>query len=144
MMKKNNRINLALTAVTVHNVEYTHWKVHLETIHLFQNRSPTQCVHMLPISLLLITLQVAQMIKKNNRMEEALTAVTGHTREQIRLDFQRDFYLSAAEAVQYGVIDKMLLPRDKSRKMEATKDLQVCCCCMHAYMYMWLLQSLGT
>ncbi|KAG5175065.1 Clp protease-domain-containing protein [Tribonema minus] len=71
-----------------------------------------------------IGIEVGQMVKKNNRMEEALTAITGHTRDKIRADFQRDFYLSAAEAVQYGVIDKVLMPRDKTRKMESTKDLQ--------------------
>jgi Clp protease len=47
------------------------------------------------------------MINKNNKMEEALARITGHAREKVRADLQRDFYLSAAEAVQYGIIDKV-------------------------------------
>ncbi|CAN0478287.1 unnamed protein product, partial [Phaeothamnion confervicola] len=48
-------------------------------------------------------------------MEEALVRITGHSETKIHEDLQRDFYLSAAEAVQYGIIDKVLLPRDKMR-----------------------------
>lgn len=49
-------------------------------------------------------------------MEEALQRITGHTVAKIREDFQRDFYLSSSEAVQYGIIDKVLLPREKTRQ----------------------------
>jgi Clp protease len=74
--------------------------------------------HLLIMILLLLLLlcmrlcQVSQMINKNMTMEEALARITGHSREKVRADLQRDFYLSAAEAVQYGIIDK------------------VCCMCM--------------
>jgi Clp protease len=69
---------------------------------------------MVPLLLLLCMrlCQVSQMINKNMKMEEALARITGHSREKVRADLQRDFYLSAAEAVQYGIIDK------------------VCCVCM--------------
>ena len=49
-------------------------------------------------------------------MEEALQRITGHTVAKIHEDFQRDFYLSSAEAVQYGIIDEVLLPREKTRQ----------------------------
>lgn len=49
-------------------------------------------------------------------MEEALQRITGHTVAKIHEDFQRDFYLSSAEAVQYGIIDEVLLPREKNRQ----------------------------
>jgi len=55
-------------------------------------------------------------MKGNSRMEEALQRITGHTVAKIHEDFQRDFYLSSAEAVQYGIIDEVLLPREKTRQ----------------------------
>lgn len=55
-------------------------------------------------------------MKGNSKMEEELQKITGHTVAKIHEDFQRDFYLSSAEAVQYGIIDKVLLPREKTRQ----------------------------
>lgn len=55
-------------------------------------------------------------MKGNSKMEEALQRITGHTVEKIREDLQRDFYLSSSEAVQYGIIDKVLLPKQKVRQ----------------------------
>ena len=46
-------------------------------------------------------------------MEKALVQMTGHPLEKIKKDMSRDFYLSAHEAVQYGLIDKVLIPQPK-------------------------------
>ena len=40
--------------------------------------------------------------------------MTGHPLEKIKKDMSRDFYLSAHEAVQYGLIDKVLIPQPKN------------------------------
>ena len=45
--------------------------------------------------------------------EKALVQMTGHPLEKIKKDMSRDFYLSAHEAVQYGLIDKVLIPQPK-------------------------------
>ncbi len=63
-----------------------------------------------------MVIQVQNVMKGNSRMEEALQRITGHTVAKIHEDFQRDFYLSSAEAVQYGIIDEVLLPREKTRQ----------------------------
>ena len=60
--------------------------------------------------------QVQNVMKGNSKMEDALQRITGHTVAKIHEDFQRDFYLSSAEAVQYGIIDEVLLPREKVRQ----------------------------
>ena len=39
--------------------------------------------------------------------------MTGHPLEKIKKDMSRDFYLSAHDAVQYGLIDKVLIPQPK-------------------------------
>ena len=60
--------------------------------------------------------QVQNVMKGNAKMEDALQRITGHTVSKIHEDFQRDFYLSSSEAVQYGIIDEVLLPREKVRQ----------------------------
>jgi len=54
-----------------------------------------------------IALEVKQNKWLNNRMVTELMRLTGQTEEQIRGDLKRDFYLSAAEAVRYGLIDRI-------------------------------------
>jgi ATP-dependent Clp protease protease subunit len=51
--------------------------------------------------------------RDNDRVEFALAEMTGHSPEKLQKDMKRDFYLSSYEAVQYGLIDQVLIPRDK-------------------------------
>lgn len=62
-----------------------------------------------------IALEVKNVKAWNDRMEEELSGLTGQKVETIRQDLQRDFYLSADEAVQYGLIDQVLLPSPRKR-----------------------------
>lgn len=48
-------------------------------------------------------------------MEEELSKATGQPVEKIHKDLSRDFYLSSDEAVQYGLIDQVLLPTPNKR-----------------------------
>jgi ATP-dependent Clp protease protease subunit len=47
-----------------------------------------------------------------------LTDATGKPREQITKDIERDFYLGAAQAKEYGIIDEVLVPK----RPKAVKD----------------------
>jgi len=60
-----------------------------------------------------IGLMVRENLRDNDRIERALVQLTGHPLEKIQKDMKRDFYLSAHEAVQYGLIDKVLIPQPK-------------------------------
>ena len=40
-------------------------------------------------------------------MEETLARHTGRTAEQVRIDTDRDKILTAADAVEYGIIDQV-------------------------------------
>jgi len=42
---------------------------------------------------------------------EQLADMTGHSVEKIRKDIDRDYYMSAAEAKDYGIIDEVLIRR---------------------------------
>jgi ATP-dependent Clp protease protease subunit len=45
-----------------------------------------------------------------------LADATGKSKDQIHKDIDRDFYMSPAEAKEYGLIDEVLLPRPKTPK----------------------------
>lgn len=62
-----------------------------------------------------IGLEVRNMKVMNDKMERELSKMTGQTAERVVQDMKRDFYLSSDEAVQYGLIDKVLLPAPQKR-----------------------------
>lgn len=61
-----------------------------------------------------IKLVVQENLRDNDRMERAMVKMTGRSLEEIQKDTKRDFYLSSTEAVQYGLIDKVLIPQPKT------------------------------
>jgi len=62
-----------------------------------------------------IALEVKNLKNWNDRMELELSGLTGQPVERIREDMKRDFYLEADLAVQYGLIDRVLLPSPRKR-----------------------------
>ena len=42
-----------------------------------------------------------------------LSDATGKSEEQVRKDCDRDYYMSADEAMEYGVVDKVLRPGER-------------------------------
>lgn len=51
--------------------------------------------------------------KYNNRLFEILAENTGKTKEQILQDASRDFWLNSDEALEYGVIDEIIINKRK-------------------------------
>jgi ATP-dependent Clp protease protease subunit len=51
--------------------------------------------------------------KYNNRLFEILAENTGKTKEQILKDASRDFWLNSEEALEYGVIDEIIIKKSK-------------------------------
>ena len=62
-----------------------------------------------------IVLEVKNIKMWNDRTEKMLSELTGQPLERIQNDLKRDFYLSSDEAVQYGLIDRVLLPAPLKR-----------------------------
>ena len=48
------------------------------------------------------------ILKSKERLNRILAENTGKTIEQITLDTERDNYMSAAEALEYGLIDRII------------------------------------
>ena len=61
-----------------------------------------------------IGLIVQENLRDNDRTEKALARMTGQSIQKINADMDRDFYLSAEEAVEYGLIDEVLYPSKKA------------------------------
>jgi ATP-dependent Clp protease protease subunit len=64
-----------------------------------------------------IEIQANEIMRMRALLERMLAEHTGRTEEQVRKDINRDKILTAAEAVDYGLIDEVL----KSRKTSALR-----------------------
>ena len=54
---------------------------------------------------------VDQLQKSKQRLNRILAENTGKTIEEIRRDTERDNFMTAAEALQYGLIDRVIEER---------------------------------
>ena len=56
-----------------------------------------------------IDVQAREILKTNDQLARILQKHTNHGLEKIKQDIQRDYFLSAEEAVAYGLIDEILV-----------------------------------
>lgn len=54
-----------------------------------------------------IEIQAQEIIKLKDRMTEILASHCDRTKEQIKADIDRDYFLSASEALDYGIVDNI-------------------------------------
>ncbi len=57
-----------------------------------------------------LVIQANEIIRMRERLNQILSDCTGQPKEVIERDTDRDFYLDAHKAVEYGLIDKVLSP----------------------------------
>lgn len=55
-----------------------------------------------------IEIQAKEILRIKERLNEILASATGQDIETIIRDTERDFYMSAEQAVEYGLVDKVL------------------------------------
>ena len=58
-----------------------------------------------------IKIQSDHLLRTRQKMNEMLAANTGKPLEQVQIDTERDNYMSAQEALEYGLIDKVIEKR---------------------------------
>jgi ATP-dependent Clp protease protease subunit len=63
-----------------------------------------------------IDIHAKEILKTRDRMNELLAKHTGHNIDKIKHDTERDFFMSAAEAKEYGVIDEILIKKKEEKK----------------------------
>lgn len=62
-----------------------------------------------------IEIQAKEILKVREIINEILVNHTGQTPEKIQQDTERDYYMSAAEAKAYGIIDEVLVKDIKAK-----------------------------
>ena len=63
-----------------------------------------------------INIHAKEILRIRARLEEILAAHTGQPLERIRTDTERDYFIGAQNAVEYGLIDKVLVQREDTSK----------------------------
>jgi len=58
-----------------------------------------------------IRIQAEQIIRIKQKLNEILANRTGQPLSKIEADVERDFYMTAAQAKDYGLIDEVIAPR---------------------------------
>ncbi len=66
-----------------------------------------------------IEIQAREIMRMRALLEHMLSEHTGRSEDQVRIDINRDKILTAAEAVEYGLVDEVL----KSRKTSALRNV---------------------
>ncbi|MEA1867655.1 MAG: ATP-dependent Clp endopeptidase proteolytic subunit ClpP [Thermodesulfobacteriota bacterium] len=59
-----------------------------------------------------IDIHAKEILRLRQRLDEILAAHTGQPLEKIQEDTERDFFMSGEEAVEYGLIDEVIVKRD--------------------------------
>ena len=60
-----------------------------------------------------IEIQAKEILRLKSRLNEILAQCTGQPLEVIERDTERDFYMDAQQAVEYGLVDQVLIPPKK-------------------------------
>ncbi|MCX5669493.1 MAG: ATP-dependent Clp endopeptidase proteolytic subunit ClpP [Candidatus Omnitrophica bacterium] len=62
-----------------------------------------------------ISIQAKEILKLRDRLNEILSAHTGQSLDKIQKDTDRDYFMSAQESKDYGLIDEVILPEAKKK-----------------------------
>ena len=62
-----------------------------------------------------LEVQAREFTDIRNMMEEIYQRHTGHSREKLRVDMERDRFMSPQQALEYGLIDRVIEPRVPGR-----------------------------
>lgn len=55
-----------------------------------------------------IAIEAEEIIKMRRRLNEAFARQTGHPLEKVEIDTERNFWLQAEEAIEYGLVHKII------------------------------------
>ncbi len=62
-----------------------------------------------------ISIQAKEILKLRDRINEILAHHTGQSLEKIQKDTDRDYFMSAQESKDYGLVDEVILPEAKKK-----------------------------
>src|SRR4029450_4355804 len=65
--------------------------------------------------------QVDYMFKLKKRLIKIIAQHTNKTEDQVRLDSDRDYYMSAQEAKEYGLVDEVIKSRKEVKLLDGAR-----------------------
>jgi len=66
-----------------------------------------------------ISIHAKEILKLRDKINEILSHHTGQGLEKIEKDTDRDYFMSAQEAKDYGLVDEVIIQQKKSKKSES-------------------------
>ncbi|MBQ9343425.1 MAG: ATP-dependent Clp endopeptidase proteolytic subunit ClpP [Clostridia bacterium] len=61
-----------------------------------------------------VEIRARWLLKTKDKMLRMMSEMTGQPEDKLRIDCERDYFMSAEEALEYGVIDSIYTPRKKN------------------------------
>ena len=61
-----------------------------------------------------VEIQAKWLLRTKDKMIRMMSEMTGQPEDKMRLDCERDYFMSAEEAKEYGIIDQIYYPRKKN------------------------------
>ena len=65
-----------------------------------------------------VQIQARELLRIRELLNDILSDATGKSKEEIQADTERDNFMSAAEAVEYGLIDKVIVRKENDDDAE--------------------------
>jgi ATP-dependent Clp protease protease subunit len=65
-----------------------------------------------------VDIQAKEILRLRDELNQIVVLHTGRQMDQIQKDTDRDFFMSGAEAKEYGLIDEVILERDADRPLK--------------------------
>ncbi|GHV12827.1 ATP-dependent Clp protease proteolytic subunit [Fibrobacterales bacterium] len=62
-----------------------------------------------------IQIHAREIVNTREKLNDIISKHTGKSKEEIKQKTDRDFYLTPQEALEFGLIDEVFLPRDKGK-----------------------------
>jgi ATP-dependent Clp protease protease subunit len=59
-----------------------------------------------------IAIQAKEILRTRERMAQIIARETGQRIEKVRVDIERDFWMSPEEAIEYGILDRVIESHD--------------------------------
>ena len=60
-----------------------------------------------------VQLHAQWLLRTKNKMNTLMSEMTGQPLEKIQQDVERDYFMTAKEALEYGIVDQIFEPRAK-------------------------------
>ena len=61
-----------------------------------------------------VEIRAKWLLRTKDKMIRMMSEMTGQEESKLRLDCERDYFMTAEEALQYGIIDQIYYPRKKN------------------------------